>query len=1160
MNGSRAARVTLVWLAVIGTSGWIQAQQTNNWNSSTSGNWEDSSWSLGARPGAGQTVQVSNHGWKAVAIGPNTSFNFPQTMSIDSLNITSPGTDTVNTVLLNYAGFQTPLVTGPIYVGTNTALVILQSALNVTNNATMTVVGTVIHGAMSQVTPSSLNIVSTGVYDLTNGTLSAKYEYLTGRFHQEGGSNFCYLLEENNQYDSGQSAVYELLGGDFVVDSGGFSDIEGTFIQKGGTMYNRLVVGRSGVGSGYFELDGGFLHCPHLQLPDEGTGSISDSSSVVQTGGTNVTDGMNIGPDFVEFLDIPMGYGAYKLTNGVLVTSGVGINGRGSFYQAGGVHNNTGLTITQSPFISHEQPGGSNYLFYSPGYYYLSDGTFTSDSVNLDPGSFSQTGGSCQITTLESSGGRYFMTGGALIVSNIDLSGGANFTQTGGAVTQTGTLILSDSGITVGPGPQQFGALQLSTAGNTNSVFELSPGATTLHYLNSSGMTWSNQAILTIHYWNGSLSGGGSQQIFFGSDSTGLTSQQLSQIKFQNPAGMSPGFYTATIRSNGEIVPDANSIVATKTNSWTSPTSGNWEDMNWSLGVLPATGQTVIVTNHGWKAVAIGPNTVANFPQTMTIDALTVTSPGTDTVNTVLLNYVGLQTPLAAKSIYVGTNAALVVLQSALGALITVDGTVIQGAMSQMRAGLTINSSGVYDMTNGTLNGGYEYISGRFRQEGGSNYCMYLGDYGGEYDLLGGDFVADMHGTEIHGNFIQSGGTMSSTIAVGRSGFASGYYELSGGIIRCPYLEVPGTGGNLANDRSSMLQTGGTNIAAQLFIGANITDAGEDLSAGMGSYTLTSGVIVTTNVAINGLGSFIQNGGVHTNGSMTLTQSERFDREQPGGNSHTYFNLGYYILNSGTFVSDSINAQPGNFSQTAGSCQIATLQMGGGQYSLDGGQLTVSNITLSGGANFIQTGGTITQSGTIALADASLTAGAGPQQFGKLLLTAGPGTNATFTLSPGPSALRFPNSSGLTWSNETLTIINWNGSLSGGGSQQIFFGSDNTGLTSQQLSQIKFQNPGGVSPGIYPAIILTNGEIIPDPSVTSTNLIPLHLNLLPQVDGSMQIQLNGAAGRAYEIEVSSNLMIWTPWTNCFNTNGTLNVIDPEAANCPQRFYRAVVQP
>jgi hypothetical protein len=166
-----------------------------------------------------------------------------------------------------------------------------------------------------------------------------------------------------------------------------------------------------------------------------------------------------------------------------------------------------------------------------------------------------------------------------------------------------------------------------------------------------------------------------------------------------------------------------------------------------------------------------------------------------------------------------------------------------------------------------------------------------------------------------------------------------------------------------------------------------------------------------------------------------------------------------------------------------------------------------------------------------------------------------------FTLAPGPCVIRLGNSSAMTWSNESVLLItNWDGSLSGGGSQQVFFGDDASGLTSEQLAQIKFQNPAGVTPGMYPAVILSNGEIIPDPAATAFNVVPPQLSLTAGSGGSMQVQLQGAAGRSYLIEVSSNLMDWTPWTNQFNIKSSFTVMDGAASNVPCRFYRATLQP
>jgi hypothetical protein len=54
--------------------------------------------------------------------------------------------------------------------------------------------------------------------------------------------------------------------------------------------------------------------------------------------------------------------------------------------------------------------------------------------------------------------------------------------------------------------------------------------------------------------WTGNLSGGGLDQLFFGSSASGLTNAQLSTINFYSGAGI--GFLgTGAILSDGEVVP-----------------------------------------------------------------------------------------------------------------------------------------------------------------------------------------------------------------------------------------------------------------------------------------------------------------------------------------------------------------------------------------------------------------------------------------------------------------------------------------------------------------------------------------------------------------------------------------------------------------------------
>jgi len=54
----------------------------------------------------------------------------------------------------------------------------------------------------------------------------------------------------------------------------------------------------------------------------------------------------------------------------------------------------------------------------------------------------------------------------------------------------------------------------------------------------------------------------------------------------------------------------------------------------------------------------------------------------------------------------------------------------------------------------------------------------------------------------------------------------------------------------------------------------------------------------------------------------------------------------------------------------------------------------------------------------------------------------------------------------------------------GGGDDQLKFGSDASGLTVSQLNQIRFVSPAGFSPGEYLALILNTGEIVPAPKPT----------------------------------------------------------------------------
>jgi hypothetical protein len=76
--------------------------------------------------------------------------------------------------------------------------------------------------------------------------------------------------------------------------------------------------------------------------------------------------------------------------------------------------------------------------------------------------------------------------------------------------------------------------------------------------------------------------------------------------------------------------------------------------------------------------------------------------------------------------------------------------------------------------------------------------------------------------------------------------------------------------------------------------------------------------------------------------------------------------------------------------------------------------------------------------------------------------------------------LTFADSSAQTWTNgATLVVSNWNGSMTGGGSDRLIFGNSASALTVSQISAIRFINSTGPSAGMWSAKILTTGEVVP---------------------------------------------------------------------------------
>ncbi len=211
------------------------------------------------------------------------------------------------------------------------------------------------------------------------------------------------------------------------------------------------------------------------------------------------------------------------------------------------------------------------------------EGTFTPspDSTKPNQATFTTTP-----QTVQGAGGGFVLTGnasytGATTVSNVlvtlrdagRLSGTSGITLNAG-----GTLLFAGSGtnadhlnnsapLTLAGGTLNTGGLSEGTVSGgkptagigaltlaATSVLDLGNGASLVTFANSSAAAWTGGATLKVYDWSGNTAGGGTDAVFFGSDATGLTGTQLSQVAFYSDAG-STFLGNGGILANGEIVP-----------------------------------------------------------------------------------------------------------------------------------------------------------------------------------------------------------------------------------------------------------------------------------------------------------------------------------------------------------------------------------------------------------------------------------------------------------------------------------------------------------------------------------------------------------------------------------------------------------------------------
>ena len=559
---------------------------------------------------------------------------------------------------------------------------------------------------------------------------------------------------------------------------------------------------------------------------------------------------------------------------------------------------------------------------------------------------------------------------------------------------------------------------------------------------------------------------------------------------------------------NDGLIIESGAVADAPVNVWLKSTDGYWHEGPWSLGHMPSWSDTHIVfTNGGSKTLEINATTTRDYPESLHIRALSLFFQPEDATNTLLLNDAGFDVPLTIDSgLRVPPNLSLRSFNSAIegsGMELSGDATfsdthaLFTGSvgMGMIGPANVVQSNGYFAAA--TLGVGSNN-RGTWTQYGGTNEFRQLGiRSGSSYDLYGGllNFTPFVYNNVTVGTLGNSNGAAlrihnGSLIASGPIVLYDGQLALrdgllesftitafngdviqSGGTNRTPYVEVPNStlGGRatyVLNDGrlettqvrlgqprgaiGSFIQHGGLHIASRSI--DSFSDIETPMPTVRGTYELTGGIVSAPRMYVGG--AFSQSGGTNEVGEM-------------------FVNI--YNLSGGTLNTSNMSVGPAasGFTQT------------GGKHYLSGNFGLVGNYTLQDGlfsAQRIALGGTLTLAGgTVSLPNLALYGGKiaanGNYTFGRIT---GDG-RGTLDFQNGETVLRFYQSSDAEWgASEFLIVTNWTP-----GSDQLFIGHNQAGLTAAQLSRIRFANPGGFSPGLYSARILSTGEVVPVPRFVS---------------------------------------------------------------------------
>jgi len=448
---------------------------------------------------------------------PNTATGNTATMTFTA---GSPGTGTFNTPALANGGNTTITITNLASgTGTGTGTLNCSNAISSNNTAVIRVSDTYYSRATGNWNSNTTWSYTSGGAAVGAGIYPEDGDVVIiegGRTITVSANAACASITYNNAVD---------VANTITINNGISLTVSGAItIPRNATTINTLAVGAGTLNAGSIAFTNGGGTMRHRVTIS--TGTVTVTGNVTQAGSTGSATFTFTGAGLLQ-----LGGSFLTATTGTLTpsTGTVEYNASGAQTAGNFTYNNLILSGSGAKTVTGVTVGGN---------------LTVSGSATVTPAA---TMGVTGTTTL--SGTSVLTLGAANILSStpINLNGGTFRTGAAGGYNETvGTLNLSAS-----------------------STIALGTGNHTLTFANSSAVGWTAGQTLTITGWTGAFGVSGTAGKVSFSNSSGLTSTQLSQIQFD----IGGTYYPASILSTGEIVPGREPIAVVIIDNIVKPTS-----------------------------------------------------------------------------------------------------------------------------------------------------------------------------------------------------------------------------------------------------------------------------------------------------------------------------------------------------------------------------------------------------------------------------------------------------------------------------------------------------------------------------------------------------------------------------------------------------------